>query len=198
MLEKRQWTTSKCWRVDVGDSEDNDLGLAVSNTLAAINGGVTQVDCTINGIGERAGNASLEEIAMCLGVRKDVFGAEHRINTKLLTKASKLVSNLTGVYVAQNKPIVGSNVFAHESGIHQHGMMVSRGTYEIFSPEDVGSRGDSIILGKHSGHHAFNSKVEELGFHTTPEILKTAFSSFKDLSCRKKQPHEQLRMATSR
>lgn len=168
----------------------NDLGLATSNALSGISGGATQVDCTVNGIGERAGNSSLEELAMCLSVRKDIFNANHGINTKLLTKASKLVSNLTGVYVAQNKPIVGSNVFAHESGIHQHGVMVSRGTYEIFSHEDVGARGDSIVLGKHSGHHAFNKKVEELGFHTTPEILKTAFSYFKDLSCRKKHISE--------
>lgn len=168
----------------------NDLGLAVSNTIAGVCGGATQLDCTINGIGERAGNASLEELAMCIAVRKDILGAEHNINTKLLTKASKLITNLTGVYVSQNKPIVGSNVFAHESGIHQHGMMVSRGTYEIFSPEDVGARGDSIVLGKHSGHHAFNKKVEELGIRTTPEILKSAFSSFKDLSCRKKHVSE--------
>ena len=168
----------------------NDLGLAVSNTLSAINAGATQVDCTINGIGERAGNASLEEIAMCIAVRKDILGVEHKINTKLIAKASKLVSNLTGVYVSPNKPVVGSNVFAHESGIHQHGLMASRGTYEIFSPEDVGSRADSIVLGKHSGHHAFNKKVEELGFHTTPEILKMAFSSFKNLSCRKKHISE--------
>ncbi len=168
----------------------NDLGLAASNTIAGISGGATQVDCTINGIGERAGNASLEELAMILSVRKDLFGVEHGINTKLLTKASKLVSNLTGVYVAQNKPIVGSNVFAHESGIHQHSMMASRVTYEIFSPSDVGSRGDSIVLGKHSGHHAFNNKVEELGIHTTPDVLKTAFSSFKDLSCRKRHVSE--------
>lgn len=168
----------------------NDLGLAVSNTLAGICGGATQVDCTVNGIGERAGNSSLEELAMCISVRKDLFNAEHNINTKLLTKASKLVSNFTGVYVPQNKAIVGSNVFVHESGIHQHGVMVSRGTYEIFSPEDVGARGDCIVLGKHSGHHAFNKKVEELGFHITPEILKAAFTSFKNLSCRKKNISE--------
>ncbi len=168
----------------------NDLGLAVSNSLAGVLGGATQIDCTVNGIGERAGNASLEELAMGISVREDLFGVKHKINTKLLTKASKLVSNLTGVYVSTNKPIVGSNVFAHESGIHQHGVMASRGTYEIFSPEDVGSRGDNIVLGKHSGHHAFNSKVAELGLHATPEVLKTAFSAFKDLSCRKKYVSE--------
>ncbi|MDR3255408.1 MAG: 2-isopropylmalate synthase [Synergistaceae bacterium] len=165
----------------------NDLGLGVANSLSAVRSGVRQVECTINGLGERAGNASMEEIVMSLRTRSDHFGADTRIDTTKFFSTSKLVSNLTGVLVQPNKAIVGVNAFAHEAGIHQHGMLCNRATYEIMTPESVGSPGTDLHLGKHSGRHAFNERVENLGYHMTTEQGERAFEYFKVLCDKKKE-----------
>lgn len=164
----------------------NDLGLAVANTLSAVKNGADWFDCTINGIGERAGNASLEEVVMALFTRKDTFGASTNIVTSLLCKTSHLVSSITGVYIPPNKAIVGRNAFAHQSGIHQHGILANPATYEIMTPQSVGFNESTIILGKLSGHHAFEEKLDELGIKVDGNIIKSAFEAFKNLSCRKK------------
>jgi 2-isopropylmalate synthase len=164
----------------------NDLGLAVANSLAAIGAGVDQVECTINGIGERAGNASLEEIVMALRLRRDYFGADTRIDTSHIYAASRLVSQVTGVKLQPNKAIVGENAFAHEAGIHQHGVMANRATYEIMSPEAVGISRSQIVLGKHSGRHAFEERIRALGFVLEGEALEDMFVRFKDLADKKK------------
>ncbi|MCF7935370.1 MAG: 2-isopropylmalate synthase [Synergistales bacterium] len=163
----------------------NDLGLAVSNSLAGVQNGVRQVECTINGLGERAGNASLEEIVMALRTRKDQFGAETYLDTRKLYSASRLVSRLTGFIVPRNKAVVGLNAFAHEAGIHQHGVLCNKATYEIMTPEDVGAPGSELVLGKHSGKHAFRNEVEGLGYNLNDDQLKQAFKLFKALSDRK-------------
>ena len=142
----------------------NDLGMAVSNSLAAVQNGATQVECTINGLGERAGNAALEEIVMALKTRKDFYGCETGIVTEEISRTSRLVSHLTGVHIQPNKAITGANAFAHESGIHQHGVLSKRETYEIMTPESIGLRQSQIVLGKHSGRHAFEEKLKELGY----------------------------------
>ncbi len=165
----------------------NDLGLAVANTLSALQNGADRAECTVNGIGERAGNASLEELVMALKTRESSLGINTVIDTTLLTKASHIVSNLTGVYVSPNKPIVGSNAFRHESGIHQHGMLQNSLTYEIITPQSVGLNCSELVLGKHSGRHAFFDKAKELGYSVDNSVLETAFNSFKSLSCRKKE-----------
>ncbi len=164
----------------------NDLGLAVANSLAAVSAGARQVECTINGLGERAGNASLEEIVMALRTRKDVLGLETRIDTTQIVPASRLVSSVTGFPVQPNKAIVGANAFAHESGIHQDGVLKHRETYEIMTAEDVGWNTNRMVLGKHSGRAAFRSRLEELGttFATDAE-LNAAFARFKDLADKK-------------
>jgi 2-isopropylmalate synthase len=165
----------------------NDLGLAVANSLAAIKNGARQVECTINGIGERAGNASLEEIVMAIDTRKDVFeNLETNINKDQIYKTSRLVSRLTGFLVAPNKAIVGANAFRHEAGIHQDGILKERSTYEIIKPEDVGFTGTGIVLGKHSGRHAFRERLKQLGFHLSDRQLKKAFLRFKQLADKKK------------
>jgi 2-isopropylmalate synthase len=165
----------------------NDLGLAVANSLSAIRNGARQVECTINGIGERAGNASMEEIVMALKTRRDVFtDIETRINTAQIHKISRLVSKLTGFVVAPNKAIVGANAFRHESGIHQDGVLKERSTYEIIKPEDVGFSGSGIVLGKHSGRHALNERLKELGFSLTQEQIDKVNLRFKELADKKK------------
>ncbi len=165
----------------------NDLGMSVANSLAAVVNGAGQVECTINGLGERAGNASLEEIIMNLNVRKDFYNVETNINTKEIFKTSKLVSQITGIKVQRNKAIVGANAFAHEAGIHQDGVLKERTTYEIMRPEDVGWTGESMVMGKHSGKHAFKKRLEELGFTTlSEEDLMKAFERFKILCDQKK------------
>ena len=164
----------------------NDLGLAVANSLAGVLGGARQVECTINGIGERAGNAALEEIVMALKVRKDIMPFTTNINTTLLNRASKLVSNVTGFPVQYNKAIVGKNAFAHESGIHQDGMLKHVETYEIMRPEDVGVNATSLMLGKLSGRHAFRDKLENMGYQLETEAFEDAFKRFKDLADKKK------------
>jgi len=165
----------------------NDLGLAVANSLSAIKNGARQVECTINGIGERAGNASLEEIVMSLDTRQDIYpGLKTGINKKNIYKASRLVSKLTGFVVAPNKAIVGGNAFRHESGIHQDGVLKERSTYEIIRAEDVGFVVEGMVLGKHSGRHAFNERLLKLGFRLNKDQVDKAFGRFKDLSDKKK------------
>ena len=166
----------------------NDLGLGVSNSLAAVLNGARQVECTINGLGERAGNASLEEIVMAVKTRKDVFKGLHTdINTKEIYRTSRLVSKLTGMLVQSNKAIVGANAFAHESGIHQDGVLKKRTTYEIMSPMDVGFEESKIVLGKHSGRHAFDSRLKNLGIDLKKAELDKAFDRFKELADKKKE-----------
>jgi 2-isopropylmalate synthase len=165
----------------------NDLGLAVANSLAAIEHGARQVECTINGIGERAGNASLEEIVMALRVRKDMLGFSTRIDTTQIHKASRLVSDITGMHVQANKAIVGANAFRHESGIHQDGILKERSTYEIMDPKDVGLMGSTLTLGKLSGRHAFKARLDELGYSLSDEELKRAFVAFKELADKKRE-----------
>lgn len=165
----------------------NDLGLAVANSLSAVKNGARQVECTINGIGERAGNASLEEVVMAIDTRKDIFGdVKTDIRKSQIYKTSRLVSKLTGFAVAPNKAIVGSNAFRHESGIHQDGILKERSTYEIIKPEDVGFYGEGLVLGKHSGRHAFAERLKALGFHLTGQQMEKAFSRFKQLADKKK------------
>jgi 2-isopropylmalate synthase len=164
----------------------NDLGMAVANSLAGVQNGVRQVECTINGLGERAGNTSLEEIVMAVKTRRDVFGLEVRIDTTQIVPSSKLVSNITGFPVQPNKAVVGANAFAHASGIHQDGVLKARQTYEIMSAEDVGWTTNRIVLGKLSGRNAFRQRVQELGIPIqTDEELSAAFARFKDLADRK-------------
>jgi 2-isopropylmalate synthase len=165
----------------------NDLGMAVANTLAAAMAGATQLECTINGIGERAGNAALEEIAMVLCTRKDFFDLHCGIETTQIIRASKLLSQITGVNVQPNKAIVGANAFAHESGIHQHGVLNERSTYEIMTPESVGLSQNKMVLGKHSGRHAFEEKVKTIGYQLSKEELDRAFKEFKQLADKKKE-----------
>jgi 2-isopropylmalate synthase len=164
----------------------NDLGLAVANSLAAVANGARQVECTINGIGERAGNAALEEIVMALRTRHDLMPFKTGIQTENIIKASRLVSAITGFQVQPNKAIVGANAFAHESGIHQDGVLKNAATYEIMTPESVGLHRSTLVMGKHSGRHAFKEKLRELGYALGENALEDAFKRFKDLADRKK------------
>ncbi len=165
----------------------NDLGMAVANSLAAVEAGATIVQCTVNGMGERAGNASLEEIVMALQTRQDYFDVEHHIDTTQIYRTSTLVSNYMGIDLQPNKPIVGANAFRHESGIHQHGVLNNPLTYEILTPESVGIfKNESMVLGKLSGCHAFEEKIKTLGYHLQEEDLQKAFARFKELADRKK------------
>ncbi len=164
----------------------NDLGLAVANSLTALHEGARQVECTINGLGERAGNCALEEVVMAVKTRADYFGLTTSINTRRLYPTSRLVSHVTGINVQRNKAIVGQNAFAHEAGIHQDGMLKERKTYEIMNPEDVGLAKTELVLGKHSGRHALRQRVRELGYHLDEAQLQKVFESFKALADRKK------------
>ncbi len=164
----------------------NDLGLAVANSLAAILNGAGQVECTINGIGERAGNCSMEEVVMNLVVRKDIYQARTNISTKEIIRTSRLLTRITGIAVQPNKAIVGANAFAHESGIHQDGLLKEKLTYEIITPEDIGLKQTELVLGKHSGRHAFKTRIKELGYDLTAEEVETAFEKFKRLADQKK------------
>lgn len=165
----------------------NDLGLAVANSLSAIKAGADQVECTVNGIGERAGNAALEEIVMALKTRPDFFEHTTNINTKEIMKSSKLISYITGVNVQPNKAIVGDNAFAHESGIHQHGVLNNRETYEIMTPESIGLADNNVVLGKHSGKHAFKDKLVKLGFDLSESEIEDSFVELKKLLDKKKE-----------
>ena len=169
----------------------NDLGLATANNVAAIKEGARQVECTINGMGERAGNSSLEEIVMTLKVKKDLMPYHTNIKTEKIMKASRLVSSVTGFPVQPNKAIVGANAFAHEAGIHQDGMLKHAGTYEIMTPESVGLNKSSLVLGKHSGKHAFSEKLKELGYEPGDNALMELFGRFKDLADKKKEVFEE-------
>jgi len=168
----------------------NDLGLAVANSLAAIEAGARQVECTINGLGERAGNAALEEIVMALRTRKDYYGVDTAINTTKLYPTSRLVSNITGMQVQRNKAIVGQNAFAHEAGIHQHGILQERTTYEIMRPQDIGIQGTNLVLGKHSGRHAFRDRVVSLGYTLEEAALEQVFNDFIVLADKKKEVYD--------
>ncbi len=169
----------------------NDLGLAVANSLAAVQAGARQVECTVNGLGERAGNAAMEEIVMALRTRKDHMPFETNIRTESITRASHLVSTITGFPVQLNKAIVGANAFAHEAGIHQDGVLKNAETYEIMSPESVGLKASNLVLGKHSGRHAFRAKLEDLGYQLGDNAINHAFKRFKDLADRKKDVYDE-------
>ncbi|ALC16125.1 2-isopropylmalate synthase [Desulfuromonas soudanensis] len=165
----------------------NDLGLAVANSLAAVQAGAGQVECTINGIGERAGNCSLEEVVMALRTRHDILPFSTNIKTEHIYAASRLLSTITGIVVQPNKAIVGANAFAHEAGIHQHGVMMDKSTYEIMTPESIGLNQNKLVLGKHSGRHAFNQRISDLGYELGKEDLEKAFVRFKTLADQKKE-----------
>jgi 2-isopropylmalate synthase len=168
----------------------NDLGLAVANSLAAVEAGAGQIECTINGLGERAGNCSLEEVVMALRTRHDYYHAATRINSTRLVPTSRLVSGITGMVVQRNKAVVGRNAFAHEAGIHQDGMLKERSTYEIMRPEDVGFTQTDLVLGKHSGRAALADRAKALGYHLTPEQLDAIFTEFKKLADKKKEIYD--------
>ncbi len=168
----------------------NDLGMAVANSLAAVAAGARQIECTVNGIGERAGNCSLEEAVMAIRTRAEFFQLETAIDTTRLYPTSRLVSNITGMHPPRNKAIVGENAFAHEAGIHQHGMLQHASTYEIMRPEDVGLSKSNLVLGKHSGRHAFRDRVAELGFDLDDFEVNRAFQEFKKLADKKKDVYD--------
>ena len=168
----------------------NDLGMAVANSLAAVRAGARQIECTINGIGERAGNCSLEEVVMAIRTRAEFFGVQTGIDTTRLYPTSRLVSSITGMHPPRNKAIVGENAFAHEAGIHQHGMLQHASTYEIMRPEDVGLSKSNLVLGKHSGRHAFRDRVRELGFDLDEFETNRAFNEFKKLADKKKDVYD--------
>jgi len=165
----------------------NDLGLAVANVLAAIRNGAEQVECTVNGIGERAGNCSLEEVVMALRTRKDFFAADSRVVSEEIMRTSRLVTKITGIPVQPNKAIVGANAFAHESGIHQDGLLKERSTYEIMRPESVGLIKTNLVLGKHSGRHAFRDRLKQMGYDLSDNDLNKAFERFKQVADQKKE-----------
>ncbi|HEY3298274.1 MAG TPA: 2-isopropylmalate synthase [Armatimonadota bacterium] len=165
----------------------NDLGLATANSLAAVQAGANQIECTINGLGERAGNASLEEVVMAIATRQDIFNAVTGINTKEICRSSRLVSDVTGLPVQVNKAIVGKNAFAHEAGIHQDGVLKERTTYEIMDPFDVGWTGSGLVLGRRSGRHAFEERLKSLGYHLNKSDLDKAFVRFKETADKKKE-----------
>lgn len=165
----------------------NDLGLAVANSLSAVENGAQQIECAVNGLGERAGNAALEEIIMALKTRSDIYKIDLDVNTEKIYRLSSIVSHFTGVKVQPNKAIVGANAFAHESGIHQHGVLTKRETYEIMTPESIGFKTNNMVLGKHSGRHAFENRVKELGYEVLKEDIQEAFTKFKELADKKKE-----------
>ncbi|MBI4566181.1 MAG: 2-isopropylmalate synthase [Planctomycetes bacterium] len=168
----------------------NDLGLAVANSLAALKEGARQVECTINGIGERAGNCSLEEVVMAVKTRHDFFHLQTGIKAPRLYPTSRLVSSVTGLQVQRNKAIVGQNAFAHEAGIHQHGMIMHHSTYEIMRPDDVGFTHTQLVLGKHSGRHALRARIAEMGYHLNDAQLQNVFEDFKKLADKKKEVYD--------
>lgn len=165
----------------------DDLGLAVANSLAAVEAGARQVECTVNGIGERAGNAALEEVVMALRTRGDAYRVETGVHVEAISDASKILTSLTGIGPAPNKAIVGANAFAHEAGIHQHGVLADPRTYEIMRPEDVGRRAQELVLGRHSGRHAVERRLSQLGFVLADAEFAAVFEGFKELATRRKQ-----------
>lgn len=177
--------------IDLSAHCHNDLGLAVANSIAAVMNGATQVEVTMNGIGERAGNCSLEELIMSFNVRKDLLDVTTGINTKLLYPTSKILQNITGLIVPRNKPILGDNAFAHESGIHQDGYLKHRETYEIMKPEQIGRSVESLVMGRHSGQHAFKKKLEQYHLELSPEQFQQAFESFTVVADKKKEVYDE-------
>jgi len=169
----------------------NDLGLAASNSLAAVLNGAGQIECTVNGIGERAGNCSMEEVVMAMRTRQDIFNADTNINTEEIMRSSRLVTKITGMSVQPNKAIVGANAFAHESGIHQDGLLKEKTTYEIIRPETIGLHKTKFVLGKHSGRHAFRTRLTELGYALTDDEINSAFERFKKLADQKKEIYDE-------
>ncbi|GAB4288906.1 MAG: 2-isopropylmalate synthase [Coriobacteriia bacterium] len=169
----------------------NDLGMATANSLAAVKAGARQVECTINGIGERAGNTALEEVVMALRQRPDVFGVDTCINTREIVRASRLVSSITGILVQPNKSIVGANAFAHSSGIHQDGVLKERSTYEIIDPADVGAGGSSIVLTARSGRHALRHRLEDLGYELPDDEFERVYDAFLDVADKKKEVYDE-------
>jgi 2-isopropylmalate synthase len=163
----------------------------VANSLAAVNAGARQVECTINGIGERAGNASIEELVMIIDTRKDLFDFKTDINTKHIYPTSRALSLITGVQVQPNKAVVGKNAFAHEAGIHQDGVLKEKSTYEIMKPEDIGLPSNELVLGKHSGRHAFRNKLEDLGYQYSDDEIDRLFKKFKALADKKKEIYDE-------
>jgi 2-isopropylmalate synthase len=169
----------------------NDLGLAVANSLAAVHNGARQIECTINGIGERAGNTSLEEVVMALRTRKNYLDLDTNITSEQLYPTSRLVSQVTGIPIPINKPVVGDNAFAHEAGIHQDGVLKHKQTYEIMTPESIGIPGNRLVMGKHSGRHAFDERLRHLGFNLSKEDMNKAFVRFKELADKKKNVYDE-------
>lgn len=169
----------------------NDLGLATSNSLSAVMNGAGQIECTVNGIGERAGNCSMEEVVMAMRTRKDIFDADTNINTEEIMRTSRLVTKITGMSVQPNKAIVGANAFAHESGIHQDGLLKEKSTYEIITPESIGLHKTRFVLGKHSGRHAFRTRLVELGYQLNDEKINSTFERFKRLADQKKEIYDE-------
>ena len=165
----------------------NDLGNAVANSLSAVKNGATQIECTINGIGERAGNCSLEEVVMNLKIRKDYFKVFTQINTKEIFKTSRMVSESTGLNVQKNKAVVGANAFSHEAGVHQHGVIQDKLTYEIMNPEDIGWEGESLVLGKHSGKHAVEEILKREGYNLSEELIQKVTNQIKDCAGRQNE-----------
>jgi len=187
LIEKTEGSDRACWSAHC----HNDLGLAVANSLAAVANGARQVECTINGIGERAGNTSLEEVVMALKTRKNVFGLDTAVVTEQIYPTSRLLSQITGIPIPINKPIVGANAFAHEAGIHQDGVLKQKQTYEIMTPESIGVPGNRLVMGKHSGRHAFSERIRDLGFHLNPTDVNRAFLRFKELADKKKEVYDE-------
>jgi len=173
--------------VDVSVHCHNDLGLATANSLAGVLAGASQIECTINGIGERAGNTALEEVVMAIHTRPEIYHATTGVQSKEIMKASRMVQNITGSFVQANKAIVGANAFAHEAGIHQDGVLKAKRTYEIMDADAIGLSDGKLVLGKHSGRHAFSQKMKELGFDLTPEAINKAFERFKAIADSKKE-----------
>jgi 2-isopropylmalate synthase len=176
--------------VDISVHCHDDLGLATANSLSGVLHGATQIECTINGIGERAGNTALEEVVMALKTRKDIYSAHTNIRTQEITHSSRLVSKVTGSMIQPNKAIVGANAFAHEAGIHQDGILKMRQTYEIMDATMIGLTENKLVLGKHSGRHAFSDRLKELGYSLDSKSMENAFESFKDLADKKKEIHD--------
>ena len=173
-------------KTDISVHCHDDLGMAVANSLACVKAGATQVECTVNGIGERAGNASLEELVMAIHTRKDFYNAQTNVNTKQIYKSSKMLSNITGVPIPPSKAVVGANAFAHESGIHQHGVIANAQTYEIMNSTDVGIPQNTMVLGKHSGKHALREQLVSMGYEVSDQELDGIFTRFKEMADRKK------------
>jgi len=187
LVDKTEGSSQVTWSAHC----HNDLGLAVANSLAAVANGARQVECTINGIGERAGNTSLEEVVMAIETRKDLFGVGTNIVTEQIYPTSRLLSQITGIPIPINKPVVGDNAFAHEAGIHQDGVLKQKLTYEIMTPQSVGIPGNRLVMGKHSGRHAFSERLKELGFNLNKVDMNRAFLRFKELADKKKEVYDE-------